>query len=147
MSSDKNLEELYKSTFREVHASDELKGMVEKMADNKKVMWKRLCKRAATVAAVVAVAFATGNFATYAATGENLISFVDVKINGKKVDLKKDMNMEKKVDEDGRTYYQGKIKDKNVDVELKMYDDTECSIEVNETEESSKEVEIEYKLR
>lgn len=41
MSSDKNLEELYKSTFREVHASDELKGMVEKMADNKKVMWKR----------------------------------------------------------------------------------------------------------
>lgn len=62
--------------------------------------------------------------------------------------------MEKTVDEDGRTYYQGKIKDKNGDVEVKMYDDTECSIEVTETEtvnpengekERCKEVKVEYK--
>lgn len=135
MNSDKRIEELYNSTFKEVHAPDELKGMVEKMADNKKIIWKRLVRKAATVAAVVAVAFATGNFATYAATGDNLINFVNVKINEKKADPEKDIKMEKKVDEDGRIYYYGKIKSKSGDAEVKIYDNVEASIEVNDIED------------
>lgn len=135
MNSDKRIEELYNSTFKEVHAPDELKGMVEKMADNKKIIWKRLVRKAATVAAVVAVAFATGNFATYAATGDNLINFVNVKINEKKAEPEKDIKMEKKVDEDGRIYYYGKIKSKSGDAEVKIYDNVEASIEVNDIED------------
>lgn len=135
MNSDKRIEELYNSTFKEVHAPDELKGMVEKMADNKKIIWKRLVRKAATVAAVVAVAFATGNFATYAATGDNLINFVNVKINEKKADPEKDIKMEKKVDEDGRIYYYGKIKSKSGDAEVKIYDNVEASIGVNDIED------------
>ena len=42
MNKDKKIEELYKLTFKEVHASNELKGMVSNMADNKKIVWKKI---------------------------------------------------------------------------------------------------------
>lgn len=65
----------------------------------------------------------------------NLINFVNVKINEKKADPEKDIKMEKKVDEDGRIYYYGKIKSKSGDAEVKIYDNVEASIEVNDIED------------
>ena len=41
MNKDKQIRELYNSTFQEIHASDELKGMVEDMADQKNLIWKK----------------------------------------------------------------------------------------------------------
>ena len=45
MSTDKKIKELYCSTFNEVHASDELKGLVENMAENKNRIWKNALKK------------------------------------------------------------------------------------------------------
>lgn len=115
---------MYNSTFEEVHASDELKGLVESMTENKNRIWKNVLKKGAAVAAVVAITFATGNIATYAATGDSLLSFVSVKIN----DVKWDVNWEKKTDDKGNDYYEGKIKGKNgEDIEIKYSDEAvEC---------------------
>ena len=147
MSSEKRIKEMYNSTFAEVHASDELKGLVENMAENKNRIWKNALKKGAAVAAVVAIAFATGNMATYAATGSSLLSFVSVKIN----DVKWDVNWEKKTDDKGNDYYEGKIKGENgEDVEIKYSDkaveaELEMSIEDSVTTddtETTYEVEV-----
>lgn len=101
---DEELFEIYKLAFEEVHASDELKRKVENMADNKKRIRTSGLKRVAAVAIIATLAFATGNVATYAATGNNLIKLITVKINGKESD---DLHLEKKTDEKGNTYYEG----------------------------------------
>ena len=147
MSSEKRIKEMYNSTFEEVHASDELKGLVESMTENKNRIWKNVLKKGAAVAAVVAITFATGNIATYAATGDSLLSFVSVKIN----DVKWDVNWEKKTDDKGNDYYEGKIKGKNgEDIEIKYSDEAveaelEMGIEIIETSgdtETTYEVEV-----
>lgn len=127
MNKDKKIEELYKLTFREVHASSELKGMVSNMADNKKIVWKkivwkRIYKKAATAAAVVAIAFVTGNIATYAATGNDLVSYVTLKLNGKNSNIEKDIKLEKKTDKDGKTYYKGHTENENSSFDVELYD-------------------------
>lgn len=147
MNKDKKLEELYKSTFREVHASNELKGMVLNMADNKKITWKRIYKKAATVAALVAIVFATGNIATYAATGNDLVSYVTLKINGENVNIEKDIKLEKKTDKDGNTYYKGHIEKENSSFDVELSDDlvesqNEYSIEATEYLEDEKGYEV-----
>ena len=129
MSSEKRIKEMYNSTFTEVHASDELKGLVENMAENKNRIWKNALKKGAAVAAVVAIAFATGNMATYAATGSSLLSFVSVKIN----DVKWDDNWEKKTDDKGNDYYEGKIKGKNGEVVEIKYSDKAVEAELEMT--------------
>lgn len=96
--------EIYKSTFKAVHASDELKGMVENMAGNKRRILSSTLKKAAAVAAIVAIAFTTGNAATYAATGNNIFEMISIKINGEKKD---DFKLEKKNDMDGTSHYEG----------------------------------------
>ena len=45
MSSEERIKEIYNSTFTEVHASDELKGLVENMAENKNRIWKNALKK------------------------------------------------------------------------------------------------------
>lgn len=150
MSTDKKIKELYCSTFNEVHASDELKGLVENMTNNKKSLWKSTMKKTVAVAAMAAFALATGNIVTYAATGSDLISYVTVKINNQKMDLKKDLNFEEKVDENGNSYLQGEYKVDGEEIELEIseeyMDDTDISIESFENEDDTEStVDIEIK--
>ena len=86
MNKDKQIRELYNSTFQEIHASDELKGMVEDMADQKNLIWKNAWKKCIAAAAALAVVFLAGNVVTYAAAGENLVKYVTVKIQGENVE-------------------------------------------------------------
>ena len=141
MSTDKKLKELYCSTFNEVHASDELKGLVENMANNKKSLWKSTMKKTVAVAAMAAFVLATGNIATYAATGSDLISYVTVKINNQKMDLEKDLNFEEKVDENGNSYLQGEYnvdgEEVKVEISEESLDDTDISIESFKNEDDT----------
>lgn len=132
MSTEKKIKEMYNSTFSEVHASDELKGMVENMADNKKILWRSVLKKGSVVAAALAFVFVSGNIVTYAATGNSLISYVSVKINGEE----KDVKLEKKVDDEGNTYYQGHFEgDNNEEIEIDVSEEAnDMSIEIESTE-------------
>lgn len=119
--------ELYKSTFESVHASDELKGKVENMANNKKRIWNSTLKKVGTVAAVAAIVFATGNVATYAATGNNLIDAISIKMNGDSIspsDKNNGDKFEKKTDEKGRTYYESSYDKGDSSFDIKLYEDS-----------------------
>ena len=134
MSTEKKIKDMYNSTFSEVHASDELKGMVENMAGNKKILWKNALKKGSVVAAALALVFVSGNIVTYAATGNSLISYVSEKINGEE----KDVKLEKKVDDKGNTYYHGHFEgDNNEEIEVDVSDEAEAndmSISIESTE-------------
>ena len=150
MSSEERIKEIYNSTFTEVHASDELKGLVENMTNNKKSLCKSTMKKTVAVAAMAAFALATGNIVTYAATGSDLISYVTVKINNQKMDLKKDLNFEEKVDENGNAYLQGEYnvdgEEVKVEISEECLDDTDISIESFKNEDDTEStVDIEIK--
>lgn len=149
MNKDKQIRELYNSTFQEIHASDELKGMVEDMADQKNLIWKNAWKKCVAAAAAIAVIFLAGNVVTYAAAGENLVKYVTVKIQGENTNLKQDIKLEKTVDENGEPCYRGTFETDTEYGELEVVTDdfdvngTISSEGVEYTEDGEAPVEIE----
>ena len=151
MNKDKQIRELYNSTFQEIHASDELKGMVADMADQKNLIWRNVWKKSIAAAAAIAVVFAAGNVVTYAATGDNLVKYVTVKIQGENTNLEQDIKLEKTVDENGRPCYRGTFGTDTEYGELEVVTDdfdlngTISSEGVEYTEDSKSQVNIEIK--
>ena len=151
MNKDKQIRERYNSTFQEIHASDELKGMVENMAYQKNIIWKNVWKKGLAVAAAIAVVFVAGNVVTYAATGDNLMKYVTVKIQGENTNLKQDIKLEKTVDENGQPCYRGTFGTDTEYGELEVVTDdfdvngTISSEGVEYTEDSESQVNIEIK--
>ena len=151
MNKDKRIRELYNATFQEIHASDELKGMVEDMANQKKIIWRNVWKKSIAAAAAIAVVFAAGNVVTYAATGDNLVKYVTVKIQGENTNLEQDIKLEKTVDENGRPCYRGTFGTDTEYGELEVVTDdfdvngTISSEGVEYTEDSKSQVNIEIK--
>lgn len=125
--------ELYQETFSEVHASDELKGKVKDMINNKKALRTATFKKCAAVAALAAIVFASSNVVTYAATGETWVKMVTVNINGKKLQTPQ----EKKTDSEGNTYYESNTEitedGQKYKVQTRTYEDgCEAQVIVNE---------------
>ena len=151
MNKDKRIRELYNATFQEIHASDELKGMVENMANQKNIIWKNVWKKGLAAAAAIAVVFVAGNVVTYAATGDNLVKYVTVKIQGENTNLEQDIKLEKTVDENGRPCYRGTFGTDTEYGELEVVTDdfdvngTISSEGVEYTEDSKSQVNIEIK--
>lgn len=151
MNKDKQIRERYNSTFQEIHASDELKGMVENMAYQKNIIWKNVWKKGLAAAAAIAVVFVAGNVVTYAATGDNLVKYVTVKIQGENTNLKQDIKLEKTVDENGQPCYRGTFGTDTEYGELEVVTDdfdvngTISSEGVEYTEDSESQVNIEIK--
>ena len=151
MNKDKQIRERYNSTFQEIHASDELKGMVENMANQKNIIWKNVWKKGLAAAAAIAVVFVAGNVVTYAATGDNLVKYVTVKIQGENTNLEQDIKLEKTVDENGRPCYRGTFGTDTEYGELEVVTDdfdvngTISSEGVEYTEDSESQVNIEIK--
>lgn len=151
MNKDKQIRERYNSTFQEIHASDELKGMVENMANQKNIIWKNVWKKGLAAAAAIAVVFVAGNVVTYAATGDNLVKYVTVKIQGKNTNLEQDIKLEKTVDENGQPCYRGTFGTDTEYGELEVVTDdfdvngTISSEGVEYTEDSESQVNIEIK--
>lgn len=98
--------EYYKRTFDEVHASENLLGKVRTM--KKEDTRKRTINMRCAVAAAAAILLLSSNLVAYAATGNTWI-YALVTINGEQ----KKVNFEEKKDEEGNTYYEGKIEEEN----------------------------------
>ena len=74
MNKDKRLRELYNATFQEIHASDELKGMVEDMANQKKIIWRNVWKKSiAAAAATQPMILPVLDFFGVSGTGETFV--------------------------------------------------------------------------
>lgn len=151
MNKDKPIRELYNATFQEIHASDELKGMVEDMANQKNIIWKNVWKKSVAAAAAIVVVFVAGNVVTYAAAGENLVKYVTVKIQGENTNLEQDIKLEKTVDENGQPCYRGTFGTDTEYGELEVVTDdfdvngTISSEGVEYAEDSESQVNIEIK--
>ena len=71
----------------------------------------------------VIAGFILGNaILTYAATGNDLVSYVTLKLNGKNSNIEKDIKLEKKTDKDGKTYYKGHTENENSSFDVELYD-------------------------
>lgn len=80
---------IYKDTFDEVHASENLLRKVKDMKRENVSRIKRISKKAVCAAAALAVAgFVSTNAVAYAATGSTWIHKVKVSIDGKEYDVK-----------------------------------------------------------
>lgn len=81
---EEKIRRLYRETFDEVHASDEMLRKVINMKDDKKTGIKRISKRVAcTAAALAAVALISSNAVAYAATGSTWVEKIKYSIAGK----------------------------------------------------------------
>ncbi len=75
---------LYKDTFDEVHASENLLGKVKDMRKENINIVKRISKRAVcAAAAMAAVVFVSSNAIAYAATGSTWVEKVRLSVDGK----------------------------------------------------------------
>ena len=113
-----NNKKLYQDTFDQLVMSEEGLRKVMDMSENNKKRYLGRGMRAAAAVMVLAVLFAVGNIAVYAATGDSLVmkmsEKVSVYINGEKAeaeDLEK--HVKKNVDQDGNTQYEIDLPDEN----------------------------------
>lgn len=111
MNISKNEMELYRSTFDEIHAPEELKRKVIIMAETKPKRKIYAIRKVLYVAAAIIVLFCASNIITYAATGETWIekTVMQFCIHGEF----QEVEMTKKVDENGIAAYEGDYTDEN----------------------------------
>lgn len=84
MKNEKENKNMYKETFDEVHASENLLGKVKDMKRENVNIVKRISKKAACAAAALAVVgFISSNAIVYAATGSTWVEKVKVSFDGK----------------------------------------------------------------
>lgn len=121
----------YRQCMDSISAPDSLKRNLI-MKTNFESRTKSKAKRMAmaiTMGAAVLLPAADG--LVYAATGEGVIHSILVSVNGQP----KKIDMEKKVDENGQSYYIGRYSDAGTDVEIAVEDEQsldEVQFEINE---------------
>lgn len=103
--------EFYKSTFDEVHASDELIRKVKNMTETKPKKKIYAIRKVLYVAAAVAIMLVASNAIVYAATGETWVEQITVHVIGNG-DVQ-DVDMVKTTDENGDVSYEMEITKKD----------------------------------
>lgn len=109
MNIEKENKKIYKDTFDEVHASENLLRKVKDMKNENTNVVKRISKKVVCAAAALAViGFVSTNAVVYAATGSTWVNKIRVSIGGKeyeaKITKKDDNNMEVELNGDEKDY-------------------------------------------
>lgn len=103
--------DFYKSTFDEIHASDELLRKVKNMTEAKPKKKIYAVRKVLYVAAAVVIMLVASNAIVYAATGETWVEKIAVHViaNGDE----QDVDVVKTTDENGNISYEMNIEEKN----------------------------------